>query len=165
MDSYLSLSLTNAPLTSQTPSTPSHYPLHSDPFASHGMVSVDWSCMVFWLCHSVSKILRYCAYLLDCAERLALIRQQRAEAAKKREEEKAGNVLRSSFTGFHVFQDMNVFPTDKYIFTCFSQRAEESWSPQMIFLQNIKWRKFTLLVVQATFFSSIDFFFFWVVGL
>lgn len=45
-------------------------------------------------------------YLLDGAERLALIRQQRAEAAKKREEEKAGNVLRSSFTGFHVFEDM-----------------------------------------------------------
>ncbi|KAK9223878.1 hypothetical protein WN944_012327 [Citrus x changshan-huyou] len=42
-------------------------------------------------------------------ERLALIRQQRAEAAKKREEEKAGNVLRSSFTGFDVFEDMYYF--------------------------------------------------------
>lgn len=48
-------------------------------------------------------------YLLDGAERLALIRQQRAEAAKKREEEKAGNVLRSSFTGFDVFEDMYYF--------------------------------------------------------
>lgn len=48
-------------------------------------------------------------YLLDGAERLALIRQQRAEAAKKREEEKAGNVLLSSFTGFYVFEDMYYF--------------------------------------------------------
>ena len=33
--------------------------------------------------------------LLTSTERLSLIRQQRAEAAKKREEEKAGNIPRT----------------------------------------------------------------------
>lgn len=35
-----------------------------------------------------------CYSFLNFTERLALIRQQRADAAKKREEEKAGNLLR-----------------------------------------------------------------------
>lgn len=39
------------------------------------------------------------------AERLALIRQQRAEAAKKREEEKAGNLLNLCI--YFIFMKMN----------------------------------------------------------
>lgn len=44
------------------------------------------------------------------AERLAIIRQQRAEAAKKREEEKAGNYALKSCSSFVLFH-LSKIPT------------------------------------------------------
>lgn len=76
-------------------------------------------------------------YVLGLAERLALIRQQRAEAAKKRDEEKAGKLLRFPqwlvFLYFSCTCDHELITGDLLCFSL-SQRTEEDWSSQMIMM-------------------------------
>lgn len=66
---------------------------------------------------------KHTLFISKHTERLALIRQQRAEAAKKREEEKAGN--------FHILFQIFFFaiPTRKYpilmLFVCAAKEQKK----------------------------------------
>lgn len=76
-------------------------------------------------------------WLLHCfLERLALIRQQRAEAAKKREEEKAGNVLNLyvfsvlSSRLMNMKRRCNMYVSYPHLLLCFQPKTKRRPKPK-----------------------------------
>lgn len=97
------------------------------------MVLIEWLFVIFWgfVCTIHFPPTSKFSFSIFNAERLNLIRQQRAEAAKKREEEKAGKYSETIINYFVLHLLISNLMKLMKIICYFSKRAEEGRSSEM----------------------------------